>query len=557
MVLREEIARRINGDVADDAETLKAHSRDTSIFERRPALVVYPKDARDVVALVRFARESNERGERVSLTARAAGTDMSGGPLTDSVVVSFTKHMNRIIDIVAKQNGKESGYVVAEPGIFYRKLEMATLRRGAGLIPSFPASRELCALGGMLANDSGGELTLRYGKTRDWVRELEVVLSDGSQATLKPLTPEELEAKKREKTLEGAIYRGMHAMIEEHGDEIERARPVVSKNSGGYALWEIFDRTQGTFDLSKLVIGSQGTLALVTKARVALAQPKAHKAMLVIFLSDLKILPEIVRRVMQFRPESFESYDDHTFTLAMKLLPQLLANMGILRAMRLGFAFLPELGIVIRGGIPKLILMAEFAEDTDEAARDKVRDTRHALEDLPVSTRMTHGRGSEKYWVVRREAFAILRKKLPGLTAAPFIDDFVVPPESYPEFLPRLFELLDAEKFIYAVTGHVGDGNFHIFPLVNLSQPDAHTMILELMPKVYALVKEFHGSTTGEHNDGIIRTPFLDTMFSPRMLALFGEVKRLWDPANILNPGKKVGGTLSDIERYMIRGPIS
>jgi FAD/FMN-containing dehydrogenase len=127
-----------------------------------------------------------------------------------------------------------------------------------------------------------------------------------------------------------------------------------------------------------------------------------------------------------------------------------------------------------------------------------------------------------------------------------------VRPEHYPKFLPELYALLGNYKFTYAVTGHIGDGNFHIFPLVDMSSPGVHTMIMELMPKVYGLVQKYHGSITGEHNDGIIRTPYLSYQFSPKMLELFAEVKRIWDPAGVFNPGKKVGGTTADIERDMI-----
>ena len=550
MDLREEIAPLIKGDVADDVETLHTFSRDTSIFERKPSLVAYPKDAEDVSALVRFVADAKTRGEHISLTGRSAGTDMSGGPLTDSIVVSFTKYMNHILEI-----GDE--YAVTEPGVYYRDFEKQTLAKNGMLLASYPASREICAMGGIVSNNSAGELTLRYGKTDRYVQELDVVLSDGSKATLKALSAQELEEKKSERTLEGDIYRKMDELISRNEQEIEAARPHVSKNSAGYSLWNVRDKEKDTSDLTKLIVGAQGTLGLVTRAKIKLIKRKSNRAMLVVFLSDLNMLPDIVHHVLRFEPESFESYDDHTFKLAIKLLPQMLAQMGLFHAIRLGIAFLPEVGMVLSGGVPKLILMAEFCEDSLEDARRKAEGAQLALKKHALPTKIALGEiSTSKYWKVRREAFAILRKKLPGLTAAPFIDDFVVRPETYPEFLPQLFALLDREKFIYAVTGHIGDGNFHIFPLVDLSQPNAHHMILELAPKVYELVKKYHGSITGEHNDGIIRTPFLNDMFSPKILELFAETKRIFDPQNIFNPGKKVGGTIADIEKYKVKTSV-
>ena len=545
--LREQLARLIKGDVADDAETRKKYSRDTSIFERTPEVVVFPKDAEDVVAVVKYAGEAKRRGELVSITARSAGTDMTGGTLTDSISLVFTKYMNRMIEV-------GGDYAVAEPGTYYRDFEKATLAKGAGLLPSYPASRELCAIGGIVSNNSGGELTLRYGKTNDYVKELEVVLSDGSRTTLRPLSMRELAAKKLEQNLEGDIYRKVHALIEEHTDEIEAARPNVTKNSAGYALWNVLDKKRDTFDLTQLICGSQGTLALVTKAKLGLVKPPEYRAMLVVFLSDIGILPEIVHRVLKLDPESFESYDDQTFKLAVRLIPQIIRQFGFFGMIRLGFAFIPEMWMVFTGGVPKLVLMAEFAESSADEALRKAEEAGSSLHGLHVRTKIAKSAAeAAKYWTIRRESFALLRKNLRGLYASPFIDDIVVHPDDYPRFLPELERLLSQYKLLYTIAGHIGDGNFHIIPLMNLGRPYEHKEILELSPKVYELVAKYHGSITGEHNDGIIRTPYLPIMFGEKMCALFAEVKNIFDPLNILNPGKKVGGTIADIDTYMIR----
>lgn len=547
MTLRERIAAAIQGDAVDDAETIKKYSRDTSIFERAPKVVVFPKNAADVSALVQFVADAREHGEDISLTARSAGTDMTGGPLTDSILMVCTKYMNHLGEITA-----DSAYT--EPGVYYRDFEKATLAKAGALLPSYPASRELCAMGGIVSNNSGGELTLRYGKTAQYLRELDVVLADGSLATLRPISLGELAIKEKENTLEGRIYRAMHRLIQENRDEIEKARPNVTKNSAGYYLWNVLDEEKGTFDLGQLVCGSQGTLALMTRAKLGLVKPKEHRAMLVMFLSDFSILPEIVRRVLLQQPESFESYDDKTFSLAVKFLPQMLRQMGLWQAFKLGISFIPEMWMVLRGGIPKLVMMAEFAEDSAAEALEKVRQTRAALTDLAVRTKVARSEAqTAKYWKVRRESFNLLRKNVKGLYASPFIDDIVVHPNDYPTFLPELDALVRGHSFIYTIAGHVGDGNFHIIPLDDLSKETSHKEILELMPKVFALVGKYHGSITGEHNDGILRTPYLPLMFSPRIIELFAEVKRIWDPHGVLNPGKKVGGTTQEIERDIIR----
>ncbi len=544
--LKERIKASIKGDVADDSVSLTKFSRDTSVFVKTPELVVYPKDADDVAAIVRTIAGARKDGINASLTARSAGTDMSGGPLTDSVVAVFTKYMNKVVEV-------GNGYAVTEPGAFYRDFEKATLAEGRQIMPSYPASREIAAMGGIVNNDSGGERTLEYGKTRKYVEEIDVVLSDGTKATLKQHSKEEVERKASFDTLEGRIYRDMRRLLLENKDAIEAARPKVSKNSAGYALWDVMDE-DGGMNLAKLVCGAQGTLALMTSARLSLIREQGYRSMLIIFLDDITLLPEIVRRVLPFNPESFESYDDHTFKLAMRFLPQMLSQMGLVGAAKLGLSFLPEVGMVIRGGVPKLILMAEFSEDTHQEALFKVGQARASLADLELPMRIARDeKAAEKYWKVRRESFALLRKNAHGLYAAPFIDDFVVPPDTYPEFLPELNALLAKYELLYTIAGHIGNGNFHIIPLMDLKDPKVRSVILELAPLVYALVIKYGGTTTGEHNDGIIRTPYLPQLFGAKIVSLFEETKRIFDPSNIFNPGKKVGGTFADIERDMIR----
>jgi FAD/FMN-containing dehydrogenase len=534
-------------DISKNEVELKAVSRDTSLFQVMPKGVAYPKNAEELSELVKEIRKQKETGKDTSITGRSAGTDMGGGPLNTGVIAVFTKYMNHMLEV-----GED--YAVTEPGVYYRDFEKATLEKGL-ILPSYPASREICAMGGIVSNNSGGERTLEYGKTEKYVEELDVVLSDGSLATFKALDAQELEAKKQEKTLEGEIYRKMDSLLTKNSALIEEHRPRVSKNSAGYALWSI--KNTDSFNLAKLICGSQGTLALWTQAKLKLIKPKEHRAMLVVFLSDLNILPEIVKRVLPLNPESFESYDDHTFTLAVRFLPQLLSQMGWTKAARLGISFLPEVEMIATGGVPKLILMAEFAEDTIEEADAKAQEAKTAISDLPVSTKIEKNeKESEKYWIVRRESFSLLRKNLHGLYASPFIDDFVVPPDTYAHFLPELNTLLDQYKdaFIYTIAGHIGNGNFHIIPLMDLSKPASKKVILELAPKVYELVIRYGGTTTGEHNDGIIRTPYLPMLFGKDMMKLFEETKKIFDPLNIFNPGKKVGGTFADIEKDMITG---
>ena len=548
MINPEEIKKLIQGDVDASAEGLQLASHDASIFEVRPELIVSPKDSSDIQKLVRYAvgrempRGSTENSDKlngkpkITLTARSAGTDMSGGPLTESVVVDFLKYFNHIKEV-------GDGYAITEPGVFYRDFDKATLAKGGQIMPSYPASRELCTVGGIVANNSGGEKTLTYGKTEKYIRRLKMVLADGNEYEFKALSMDELEAKKKLQSFEGEVYRKMYDLITSKHAVLQSAKPIVSKNSCGYYLWNVWDKSTNTFDLTKMIVGSQGTLGLITEIEFALVKPKKYSRLLVIFLKDLHLLADTAQHVLKFKPESFESYDDHTFKIAMKFLPALIQQMKG-NIISLGLSFLPELWAVITGGVPKLVLMAEFTADTPEEAVRMAKEACDSLKEFHEKTKVTEtAADANKYWVIRRESFNMLRKHVHELRTAPFIDDFAVLPEKLPEFLPKLYKILDQYNLTYTIAGHVGDGNFHIIPLMNLHEQKSHEVIKELSEKVYTLIHEFKGTITAEHNDGLIRTPFIKMQYGEEVYRLFEQTKNIWDPKGIFNPNKKVGGS--------------
>ncbi len=542
MALIDEVRQQIKGEADDARAVLEEMSRDASLYRVVPELVVYPKDAADIEALVRLVRQKKETDPQahIALTARAAGTDMSGGPLTDSIVVATTRHLNRLLEM-----GED--YAVVEPGMYFRDFDRLTMERGLEL-PSFTASREINTIGGMVGNDSGGEKNLKFGKTARYVEELDVVLSDGETHTLRKLAGDSLRAKLAETTYEGELYRRMSKLL---GDADNRAviaasAPAVSKNSSGYPLWEMGDGI-GSLDLCRLMVGAQGTLGIITKVRMRLVEPKPYAAMTVLFLDSLADLGVIVTEVLAHDPDSFESYDDHTFGLAARYFPEFVSQMKT-SLVKVGISFLPELYMLITGGIPKLVLMVEFRADSQEEALGRARSLIHDLKRKRPNVRLRLAeseKDARKYWLVRRESFNLLRKKVRGKRTAPFIDDFVVPPSVLPEFLPKLETILAGHDMVYTVAGHVGDGNFHIIPLIDPARPDARELIAQLSRTVYDLVLSYKGSISGEHNDGLVRTPYVGLMFGPKMQGLFAQVKELFDPLNIFNPGKKVASDAS------------
>jgi len=535
----EDLRNIIEGEISSDEKELIAFSHDASIFEVKPQLVVRPKDAEDIKNLVKWVVANKDSNPELSLTARSGGTDMTGGVLNDSIVLDFIAHFNRVLEVV--EISPSDGYAITEPGVFYRDFEKETLKKGL-LLPSYPASREICTVGGMVANNAGGEKSLRYGKTENYVQELSVVLSDGEEYLLKALTPQELEQKKFQNDFEGEIYRQMYDLLNFNYELIQKAKPNVSKNSAGYCLWNVYNRQDGIFDLIKLFVGSQGTLGLVTKIKFKLIKPKTHSKLLVVFLKNLGRLGDVVNMINKHEPESFESYDDHTFKLIFKILPDLVKKIGF-GAM---FRFLPDVWMILTGGIPKLFMLVEFTgDDEKELIMRLEKCNKEVVEKFSLKTRVANNHAdAQKYWTIRRESFNLLRKHVKDKKTAPFIDDIIVKPELLPEFLPKLNAILDQYKkyMVYTIAGHPGDGNFHIIPLMDLSDGKSRQIIPELSEKVYDLVLEYHGSITAEHNDGLIRTSYLEKMYGLEIYRLFEKTKQIFDPKNIFNPGKKVGG---------------
>ena len=530
MNLKEELTAILKGDVEDAPNILETYSKDASLFELKPRLVVFPKDTEDVKSLVLFVKNHPE--EKLSLTCRSGGTDMTGGPLTESIVVDMQRYFNNIFEI-------ENGRARVQPGAWFRDFEKEAAKKNL-LLPCYPASKDICTLGGMVGNNSGGEKTLRYGKTEDYVMELKVVLQDGKEYIIKPLLPQELKEKMALGGFEGEFYQKLFTLVKENESLLLQAKPKVSKNSAGYYLWNIWNGK--TFDVTKLFVGSQGTLGIVTEITFKLVVPEKHSTLLVLFLYSFAPLAELTNKLLVHKPESLESYDDHTLRFAITHIPDFVKLLKG-NILSLAFQFIPEFFMFVKGGfkLPKLVVLAEFTGDSEEEIYKRAHEAKKDLKDFNVQMRVTKNRKEElKYLTVRRESFNLLRHHVKGKRTAPFIDDIIVPPETLGEFLPKLQYILSRyKKIIYTIVGHVGDGNFHIIPLMNLKKEENRALIAPLMEQVHKLVFQYGGSMTAEHNDGIIRTPFLEDMFGREVVELFLQTKHIFDSQNIFNPGKK------------------
>lgn len=542
--LVEELKKIITGIVLSDADNLKKYSRDTSLFSVKPEVVVCPKDVSDLKRLVKFVGNNKKTNKDLSLTARSAGTDMTGGPLGESIIVSFTENFNQIKKIDA-----QGLIATVEPGVYFRDFEKKTIPLGVSL-PTYPASKSIAAIGGMIANNAGGEKSLRYGKTNKFIKELKVVLADGNEYVFRSLSKKELEAKKGQNDFEGEIYRQTSQLLTDNFEKIKQAEPKVAKNSAGYALWQIWDKEN--FDLTQLFCGAQGTLGLITEATVRLVPDKPKRRTIALFFKNWQELPNVINDLLPYQLEGLETFDDATLKLGLRFMPQIAKRAGT-NFLTFALRFLPEALISLQlGSLPKLIVLVQLAEDTDQEINTKVNQITVVLNKAKVKHRvLSPGPPAEKYWIMRRQSFALLRENVKGKQTAPFVEDFCIRPELIPQFLPQAVAILQKNGIAVNIAGHAGEGNFHIIPLMDLSKQSERDKIMKVADQFYDLVIKYEGTITAEHNDGIIRTPYLKKMYGPEIYDLFGQIKKIFDPQNIFNPGKKVGGSIEYAKEHI------
>jgi len=548
----EHLVEDLEGDIKIDKKTKRLYSHDTSLFEVIPKAVVFPWDVDDVKKVVNYVRNNKKKDKSLSITARSGGTDMSGGAINDSLILVFDKYINKIGEV-------KKDHIVVEPGAYYRDFEKVAHKSGL-VMPSYPASKEIAAIGGMVANRAGGEKSLIYGTTEKYVRRLKVVLSDGNEYEFMPINEKALKAKMTQRDLEGKLYREVFKLIDKNYDAIQAGRPKVTKNTTGYALWDVWDKKRKVFDMTKLFVGSQGTLGLITEVEMALVHEEKKSGLLIGYMASLDELGEVIDVVLKHKPSSLETFDDHTLKFAIKFFFQFRKTLGFFRFAKLGLSFLPDVWIMIKElfhgkGMPKLIMLMEFEGDNqDQVTRqiDRLKEDlrRHSF-DMNLESAETAAK-SERFWLMRHESFNLLRNNVKGdIHTAPFIDDLIVPPKHLTKFLPEFREILERYELLYTIAGHMGNGNFHVIPLMDFSDKTELNKIEPALRECIDLVKKYEGSMSGEHNDGMIRGPFLELMYGKKIFGLFGRVKKLFDPDNIFNPHKKTDADWKFSKKHM------
>lgn len=528
MELEKELRGLLRGEVRSDDETLNVYSQDASIYQVRPQVVVFPQDLEDLKKLVSFAREKKEAGQEISLTPRNAGSCMSGGSLNEHIIVDMSKNFVGVGTI-------EDGKVSVGAGTLFKDIDEKAEEQDL-MFGAYTSSKDFCGIGGMLGNNASGEKSIRFGATTDNTEVMHVVLADGNEYTFGPLNANQLEQKCAQDNYEGAIYRTVKEILETKADLIERERPNVRKNAAGYDLWRIWDEKKTTFNLSHLFVGSQGTLGITTGATIRLVPKPMYTQMIVIGIESLARLSEAMQTVLNHNPEGMEVYDEHTYELAKKYMPEDAKNAKSADG-------------------KKMVLLAQFAENTQTRTEQVAKTVVSELKkkDLDV-TFITDEAEQESHWNIRRASFKLLKEHAHGkMRACPFLEDTIVSTTHFGEFVAALEAILADYDLTYTYHGHIGDGSLRLVPLIDVEDEGAIQLIEDLAKRVYDLVIAFDGSISVDHNDGLAKSPYLDEQYSNELLEIFATIKQTIDPHGIFNPHKKTEGDLAYSRAHIAR----
>jgi FAD/FMN-containing dehydrogenase/Fe-S oxidoreductase len=523
----------VSGEVRFDDTSRRIYSTDASHYQIRPLGVVLPKTADDLTVAVQIAADLN-----LPITARGGGTSLSGQSIGPGIVIDCSKYLNRVgeVDVSGRR-------VRVQPGAVLDHLNRALAPHGLMFGPDV-ATASRATVGGMVGNNSAGARSVVYRQTVDHVRSLSAVLSDGSRAEFGPLSATEYERKLELRTREGDAYRAADAAVRENAEEIERRFPKIIRRSSGYNLPALSNRrrepagcapgTNGTRppahaggstrDLVPLLVGSEGTLAVVAEAELALVPRPKHRGLLVPQFASLGAALDALQLCLELAPSAVELMDRMLIDLARQQR-SLKDTMAAVR------------------GRPEALLMVEFSSDDPTDVSYRVHELGRRIAGaagLVASVPAIDAATRDPLWALRSSAVPLLYGMPGDAKPVTFCEDAAVAPERLPEFAARFREIFHRHGTDGAFYGHASVGCLHIRPVLNLHERAGVATMRAIMEEVTDLVLEFNGSLSGEHGDGLVRSEWNRKMFGPVVYEAFRQVKRGFDPGNVLNPGKVV-----------------
>ena len=473
--------------------------------------MVVPRHKGDVQAVVELANKFS-----VPVLPRGGGTSLAGQTVGHALVLDFSKYMQNVLEV-----NQEELWCRVQPGLVQDELNAYVRSMGLQFGPDTSTSNR-ATIGGMIGNNSAGAHSLTYGKTLDHVIELTVLLSDGSEVVLKELSSDALEGKSQADSLEGRVHREVARLAQEHRNEILARYPKIMRRVSGYNLDE-FIKPQ-PFNLSRILVGSEGTLGMVVEAKMRLVpKPKWTALDVIHFDDDLEAL-RASQAILETAPYAVESTDKMILNLARG---------NIVQSQRLGFV----------QGNPSSLLMVEYAGDTEAQVKEqvyKLEEVRKAQHIGYAATLAFKPEEVKAVWGVRKAGLGLLLGTKGDKKPIAFVEDTAVAPAKLPEFIKRFREIITRHDAIAGYYGHCSVGCMHIRPLIDLKEASEMKKMVSIADAISDLVLEFNGAMSGEHGDGLARSHFNQKLFGAVLYEAFRQVKRVFDPKNLMNPGKIV-----------------
>jgi len=501
----------IQGDVLTDKYSLGLYATDASVYQIRPQVVVLPKNAEDVKVALREARK-----HKLTILPRGGGTSLAGQTTGNSLVLDFSKYMNQILEV-----NEEERWVRVQPGVVRDVLNEHLKSYRLHFAPD-PATSSRANVGGMVGNNSSGTKSILYGKTVDHVLEVQTLLADGTELHLKELSPEEYQRKTEKGNREGEIYQRFQEIVKSNQEEIEKRFPKVMRRVGGYNLDEFIQNEH--WNLSKLVCGSEGTLATTLELKLNLEPLPTFKSVCVVHFATVLEAIQAVEPMLQYTPAAVEILDSTVVELSR-------SNLTTQRSCH----FIE--------GHPAAILIVEFYGDDAQEVLERPQRMIEELKQLGMGYAyplFPEGKDYDDVWLIRKKGLGLMLGIKGNKKPLPFIEDAGIPTPVLPEYIDRVLKICKKHQTEVAMYAHASVGVIHVRPILDLRLKEDIERFQKIADETFELVQHYGGSWSGEHGDGLVRSAYNEKFFGPKLYQAFREVKQLFDPENRMNPGKIV-----------------